>query len=345
MMPTVLELIGLEPPAFIKGVQQSPIEGVSFAHALDDAKAESKHHTQYFEMLGHRSIYHDGWRAVCPWPGPSFTEAGTGFGNPIPAEKLTELDAKSWELYHVDKDFAENHNIADGNRAKLIEMIATWYVEAGKYHVLPVDGRGVQRYADERPQLTKNRTHYTFYPHTQAVPYQAGAITLNRTHSITADVDIPAEGAQGALVSFGGVDGGYALYVQDHKLQYVQNYVARDYLHVASTVPVLAGHHELRFEFEVTGKPDFANGKGTPGRAQLYIDRKLVGQAEFPHTTPFTLGITGAIVVGADPGAPVAPFYKTPFEFTGTIHSVTFDVSGDVIEDSEAEMRILMARQ
>ena len=158
-------------------------------------------------------------------------------------------------------------------------------------------------------------------------------------------MDIPSEGAEGALVSFGGVDGGYLFYVKDNKLQYVQNYVARDYLHVESTVPVPAGHHELRFEFEVTGKPDFANGKGTPGRAQLYIDGKLVGQADFPHTTPFSLGLTGGITVGADPGAPVAPFYKTPFEFTGTIHSVTFNVSGDVIEDSEAEMRRILARQ
>jgi arylsulfatase A-like enzyme len=345
MVPTVLELLGIEPPASIKGVAQSPIEGVSFAHALDDGKADTRHHTQYFEMLGHRSIYHDGWRAVCPWPGPSFAEAGTGFGNPIPADKLTELDARSWELYHVAEDFAENRNIADGNRAKLIEMIATWYVEAGKYNVLPVDGRGVMRMADERPQLTKGRTRYTFYPHTQTVPDNAGPRLLNRTHSITADVDIPSGGAEGALVSFGGVDGGYSFYVKDNTLQYVQNYVARDYLHVASTVPVTAGHHELRFEFEVTGKPDFANGKGTPGRAQLYIDGKLVGQAEFPHTTPFSLGLTGGITVGADPGAPVAPFYETPFEFTGTIRSVTFDVSGDVIKDTEAEMRMILARQ
>ena len=344
-VPTILEMIGLEPPKIIKGVQQSPIEGVSFAHAFDDAKAESKHHTQYFEMLGHRSIYHDGWKAVCPWPGPSFTEAGTGFGNPITAEKLTELDAKGWELYHVEKDFAENHNIAENNRTKLIEMIATWYVEAGKYKVMPVDGRGVARMTEERPQLTKNRTKYTFYPHTQAVPFNAGPMLLNRTHTITADVEIPSGGAEGTLVSFGGVDGGYSFYVKDNKLQYVHNYVARDYLHVESTVPVPEGHHELRYEFEVTGKPDFANGKGTPGRAQLYIDGKLVGQKDFPHTTPFSLGLTGGITVGADPGAPVAPFYQTPFEFTGTIHSLTFDVSGEVIEDSEAEMKRILARQ
>jgi len=345
MMPTVLDLLGLESPTFIKGVQQSPIEGVSFAHALDDAKAETKHHTQYFEMLGHRAIYHDGWRAVCPWPGPSFKEAGTGFGDPISADRLTELDAKSWELYHIDKDFAENHNVADNNRAKLIEMIATWYVEAGKYKVMPVDGRGVARMGDERPQLTKDRTSYKYFPNTQAIPFNAGPRFLNRPHSITADVEIPEGGAEGVLISFGGVDGGYSFFVKDNKLQYVQNYVARDYLHVESTTPVPTGHHALRFEFEVTGKPDFANGKGTPGRAQLYIDGKLVGQADFPHTTPFSLGLTGGITVGADPGAPVAPFYQTPFEFTGTLHSVTFDVSGDLIQDSEAEMRQILAKQ
>ena len=106
------------------------------------------------------------------------------------------MDAKGWELYHMDEDFAENHNIAEGNRAKLIEMIATWYVEAGKYKVMPVDGRGVARMADERPQLTKDRTSYKFYPHTQAVPFNAGPRFLNRSHSITADVEIPEGGAK-----------------------------------------------------------------------------------------------------------------------------------------------------
>jgi arylsulfatase len=345
MMPTVLDLVGIEPPTSLKGVAQSPIEGVSFAHTLDDARAKGRHHTQYFEMLGHRSIYHDGWRAVCPWPGPSFAEASTGFGNPIPAEKLTELDATGWELYHVAEDFAENHDVAEGNWAKLIEMIGTWYVEAGKYNVLPVDGRGVVRMSDERPQLTRDRTHCVFYPRTQAVPFNACPRLLNRTHSITADVDIPAGGAEGVLVALSGIDGGYSFYVKDDKLQYVQNYVARDYLHVASTASVPVGRHQLRFEFEVTGEPDLAIGKGAPGRAQLYIDGTLVGQADFPHTTPISMGITGAMTVGADPGAPVAPFYETPFEFIGTIHNVAFDVSGEVIVDSEAEMRMIMASQ
>ena len=345
MVPTVLDLLDIEPPTTIKGVSQSPMEGVSFADSLKKPETDEHHHTQYFEMMGHRSIYHDGWRAVCPWPGSSFIESGGFFGDPISAAKLVELDAEHWELYHVDEDFAENHNVAGENRGKLIEMIAQWYVEAGKYNVMPVDGRGVARFADERPQLSKDRTSYTFYPNTQSIPMNAGPRFLNRTHSITADVEIPVDGVQGAMLSYGGTDGGYCFYIKDGKLQYVQNYVARDYLHVESTELVTSGHHELRFEFEVTGPPDLANGKGSPGRAQLYIDGKLVGQAEFPHTTPLSLGLTGGITVGADPGAPVAPFYKTPFEFTGTIHSVTFDVSGDVIEDSEAEMRMIMARQ
>ena len=177
------------------------------------------------------------------------------------------------------------------------------------------------------------------------MPFNAGPRLLNRTHSITAEVDVPEEGAEGALVSYGGNDGGYSLYMKDGKLQYVQNYVARDYLHVESTEPVPSGRHALRFEFEVTGPPDISSGKGTPGRAQLYIDGRLVGQAEFPYTTPLSLGLTGGITVGADPGAPVAPFYETPFEFTGTVYRATFDVSGEVIQDEEAEMRMIMARQ
>ncbi|MGH7793260.1 MAG: arylsulfatase [Thermodesulfobacteriota bacterium] len=345
MVPTVLELLGIESPTSIKGVTQSPIEGHSFAHVLNNAKAPTKHITQYFEMMGHRSIYHDGWRAVCPWPGPSFTEAGKGFGEPIPSDKLTELDAKNWELYQVTKDFAENHNAAAKNRAKLIEMIATWYVEAGKYNVLPVDGRGVSRFADPRPQIAVARTSYTYYPGTQMVPINACPVVLNRPHSITADIEIPKGGAEGALLSAGDVQGGYSFYVKDGKLHYFYNYVGSSFYHVESNIPVPEGRHKLRFEFEVTGQPDVRNGKGAPGRGQLYIDEKLVGQVDIPLTMPLSLGLGGGIVCGADTGSPVTSEYKPPFKFTGTLYSVTIDVSGEHIKDEEAEMRKVMARQ
>jgi arylsulfatase len=345
MLPTVLEALGVESPTSIKGVTQSPIEGLSFAHTFDDAGAQGNRHTQYFEMMGHRSIYHDGWRAVCPWPGPSFTEAGAFFGTPIPAEKLTELDATAWELYHVEQDWAENHDLAEEHRDKLIEMIGMWYVEAGKYHVMPVDGRGTQRFAEVRPQIAGERTSYTFFHGTQAVPPNAGPAILNRTHSITADVDVPENDAEGALVSFGGTDGGFSFYLKDGKLHHMHNYVARDYLHVESRDTVPAGRHALRFEFEVTGEPDISNGKGTPGRAQLYIDGELVGQEEYPHTTPLSMGLTGGWSVGADPGAPVGTAYDSPFEFKGKIYKVTIDVSGEVIKDDEADFKRLLARQ
>ena len=345
MVPTVLDVLGIEAPASIRGVSQAPIEGVSFAHTFDAADAPGRRHTQYFEMMGHRSIYHDGWRAVCPWPGPSFAEAGLFFGEPIPADKLTELDAKHWELYHIEHDWAENHDVSEENRAKLIEMIGMWYVEAGKYNVMPVDGRGVARLADERPQLTADRSSYTFYPGTQSVPWNAGPRILNRTHSITASVEIPEGGADGVLLSYGGTDGGCSLYVKDGRLQYVHNYVAREYLHVEAEEPVPAGSHKLRFEFETTGPPDIAQGKGSPGKAQLYVDGSLVGEKEFPYTVPLAMGLTGGWIVGADPGAPVAPLYEGPFPFTGTVHHVTVDVSGDIIKDEEAEFKMHMARQ
>jgi len=345
MVPTVLELLGVEPPTKIRGVTQSPIEGVSFAQALDNPQAPTKHVTQYFEMMGHRSIYHDGWRAVCPWPGPSFIEAEKPFGEPIPAATLTELDANHWELYHVAEDFAENHNVAAQNRAKLIEMVAQWYVEAGKYNVLPVDGRVMLRAMEERPQIAVDRNSYTYYPNTQPMSGGGSVVTLNRPHSITADAEIPKEGAEGVLFSVGGVDGGYSFYVKAGKLCYVHNYVGKEIMIARSKDNVPAGRHQLRFEFEPTGKPDIRAGKGSPGRAQLYIDKKLVGQLEMAITTPMSYGLGGGMSVGLDTGSPVTSDYKAPFPFTGKLYKVTVDVSGQLIVDDELAMKKIMARQ
>jgi arylsulfatase len=257
---------------------------------------------------------------------------------------LTELDAKHWELYHVAEDFAENHNVAEGNRAKLIEMIATWYVEAGKYNVLPVDGRGQQRFADERPQIAKDRSSYVFYPGTQEVPMNASAQIINRPHSITADVEFKT-GDEGVLLSQGGIDGGYAFYVQNGKLHYLYNYVARKFFHVESVKEIPEGAKQLRFEFEVTGKPDILKGKGTPGLGQLYIDGELVGQVEMDVTMPLALGLACGAAVGADPGSPVTDKYEAPFTYTGKLNNVTINVGGELIRDTEAEMRSIMARQ
>jgi arylsulfatase len=354
MVPTVLECLGIEPPEQVRGVTQSPIEGVSLAHTFNDAKAESKHHTQYFEMFAHRSIYHEdergAWRAVCPFPGPSFTEAKAFFGQlTLTEDKLRELDAKGWELYNLKDDPAETKNLADTHRDKLIEMIAIWYAEAGKYNVFPLDSRGTARFADERPQLAEDRKTYVYFLHTQAVPENVAVKTLNRAFSLTAEVVIPKGGAEGVIICHGSNVGGYTFFIKDKKLHYVHNYVGAEEFDVVSTEEVPEGKAQLRFEFEPTGKPDIANGKGAPGRAQLYINGKLVGQADFPVTIPLAIGIGGGLSVGHNPVAPVSQLYRPPFAFTGKIIKVTADVSGKMIQDKEeeqkAQAKAMMARQ
>jgi arylsulfatase len=177
------------------------------------------------------------------------------------------------------------------------------------------------------------------------VPTFSGVRLLNRPHSITAEVEIPGDGAEGVLLCHGDNEGGYVFYVKDQKLHYAHNYVARHVYHVESKGNVPDGRHQLRYEFEVTGEPDFAEGKGAPGSGRLYIDGNLAGEIEMPFTTPFSMGLSGGICVGALPGAPITPELEAPFAFTGTIHGVTVDVGGNLITDSKAEMRIHMARQ
>jgi hypothetical protein len=270
-------------------------------------------------------------------------------GAPVSAETLTELDAQGWELYHVAKDFAENHDVAGENRAKLIEMIAAWYVEAGKYNVLPIDSRGTLRFADERPQIAVDRVHYTYYPETQTMPMNSAVSVVNRSHSIIADVEIPVDGAEGVLICQGGSEGGYSFYVQNNRLCYVHNYVQRDYYYVRSESPLPSGRHKLRFQFEATGEPDLARGKGTPGRGHLFIDSEPAGSADIPVTIPITMGLTAGVNIGVNSGSPITPEYRVPFIFTGKIHNLTVDVSGEIIGDAETKkeshMRMVMARQ
>ena len=348
MMPTVLDLTGVEPPEAIRGIAQSPLEGVSFSASLDDPEIPTAHVTQYFEMFGHRAIDHDGWRAVCPWPGVDFTTAAKkdrAFGSPITPEVLDELETEGWELYRITDDPTESRNVAAEHPDKLRELVALWWVEAGKYKVLPIDGDVKHRLVVERPLTARPRTRFTYYPNLSPIPMSAAPKTVNRPHSIEADVTIPAGGAEGVLLAQGGAAGGFAFYVKDGRLHYGLNYVARDFFTVSSPAAVPEGRHALRFEFEPTGQPDFAVGKGAPGRFQLYVDDVLVATLEVPHTTPAVYELEG-LTCGHDALAPVlADVYEAPFAFTGEIHSVTLDVSGELIEDDEATLRRLMAQQ
>ena len=350
MVPTVLDALGLEPPTQIRGVTQSPIQGFSLKSSFDNPSAAPLHVTQYFEMFGHRSLYHDGWRAVCPWPGPSFSESGLTFGAPIDYAKLIELDAHGWELYNVKEDFAETKNLAAEERDRLIAMIGMWYVEAGKYDVLPIDSRGVERMADERPQIAVGRQKYVYYPGTQMVPVNAAPRLVNVPHVVTVHAEAPRGGAEGVLMSMGGCDGGFAFYVKDGKLTYGYNYCADQRFKVTADSPIPDGEHVFSFEFTPTGQPDIAHGKGVPANIKLYVDGKQVGQGDLPVTIPLSLGLAAGVSIGADAGSPVMDDeYPSPFRFTGTIKKTLIDISGKEITDkqaaAEAYLKQAMARQ
>ena len=312
--PTVLDLLGLEAPATIRGVTQSPIQGVSFAHTLDDATAPSTHHTQYFEMLGHRAIYHDGWRAVCPWPGPSFAEAGVGFGaadlgRHADASSTRPAGSSTTSRRTSPRTTTSPRSTATGSS----RMIGTWYVEAGKYDVMPVDGSGLARMIGEKPLVAAPRDRYVYGPDTQSVPYFAAPRVLNRPHSITADVEIPEGGAEGVLLCQGTAAGGYSLFIQDGQLHYVHNYVGRASTSgvVGRPGPARAPRAALRVRADRRAAT-WRTGKGAPGRLQLYVDGALVGEDRGAGHDPVMFN-PGALTCGANPGSPVTPDYTRPF--------------------------------
>ena len=178
------------------------LEGVSFAHTFDAADAATNHTTQYFEMFGHRSIYHDGWRGVCPWPGPNYTEAaklGRNVGDPITSEVLDQLDRDGWELYHVAEDPSESRNVAAEQPDRLRELISLWWKEAERYKVgCPSTARCSPASRSSGPEISKSRTRYVYYPHGSVAPASPRR-RVQPPISIEADVDVPAGGAEGVL--------------------------------------------------------------------------------------------------------------------------------------------------
>ena len=344
MVPTVLDLLGIEPPAAVRGVAQSPMHGVSFAHTLGDPEAETRHHTQYFEMIGHRAIYHDGWRAVCPWPGPSFAEAGTGLRRPHLGGEAVRARRDRLGALPRRRGLRGDHE-RRGREPRPADRDDRHLVRGGRKVRRHADRRQRPRPHHGREAADRVAARSLHLPAEHAVDPElrraAGAQPPAQHHRGRRD---PRDGAEGVLLSQGTAAGGYSFYVKDGKLRYVHNYVGRQLLEVESEEALPAGKHELRFEFEPTGEPDLSQGKGAPGRLQLYVDGTLVGNAEAAvddavHVQPRPL------TCGANPGSPVTPDYEGPFTFTGTLHSVTLDVSGELIHDPEAELRVHLARQ
>ncbi|MFC7068580.1 arylsulfatase [Halobaculum lipolyticum] len=339
VVPTVLECVGIDAPEAIGGVTQSPIEGTSFAYSFDNPDAPELHTTQYFEMLGTRAVYHDGWRAVHSWP----------LGTPMTAADLsaTSIEDSGWELYDLREDFSEAHDVASDRPEKVLELVQLWWSEAGKHDVLPLDGRGVERLAEKRPEAGRPRDRYVYYPGGQYIPENAAVRVLNRDHSITADLTVPVGGAEGAILAHGSKSGGYTLYVLDNHLRYVHNYVGVEEYEVVAEEPLLEGDVEVRMEFETTGEPALDEGLGAPGVVRLFHGDEQVAEGEVPRTVPITTGLTAGLSCGRDALSATTDAYRdrTPFAFTGDIARVVVDVSGEAVAHPEAALDRIVARE
>jgi arylsulfatase len=338
MMPTVLDAIGIDLPSHLNGREQPPVHGVSFAHVLRDPKARTKHGTQYFEMLGHRSIHHDGWRAVCPWEGRNADAAGKVFD----AATLQDLDVNGWELYHVAEDFSESTDLAADLPAKRLEMITRWYVEAGKYGVLPLDGRVSARLLG--PYVGGSVDTMTFSGGTQTIPARLVVKTTNRPWSIVADVEVP-ERAGGAILNLGGNTGGFVLFMHDGRLRFTYNNLGLDYHRGGSADAVAPGRHELRFDFEPTAPPDADRGRGAPGIGRLSVDGTTVADIDMPSMTPVVIPYTYGLTCGSAGPGRVTDELRGRSLFNGTIHAVTLSARGDFTFDADAEIEVILAEQ
>jgi arylsulfatase len=318
LVPTTLDLLGIKAPKSINGVAQNPVEGVSFAVTLHDAKAKVPREAQYFEMFAQRAIYLDGWRAYAPWK----------FGDNMTAKDLTN---EKWMLFHIDKDFSESTDLAAQNPGKLEELKQLWWAMASKYKVLPLDGRGIERLVTPRPEMSGPRDKYVYYPGTGEVQSSNAADMRNRSYSITADVEIPPEGAHGVLLAQGGFIGGQSFFVnKDGKLQFSHNYVGLEEYKVVADANLPTGKATLRWEFHTTTPPDFKSGKGAGGTGRLIINGKKVAEGPIPVTCPLAYSLSGdGLSCGRDTLTAVSADYgrETEFPFTGVIRRVVVDLA------------------
>ena len=324
IVPTILEATGIAAPDSIDGITQRPIEGVSMAYTWDkaNANAPTRHTTQYFEMLGNRAIYHDGWMAVTspvtiPW------ELNTA----PPPDVITGYN---WELYNLNEDVTEANDLAAKMPDRLKEMQDLFYAEAKKYDVLPLDNSTLARFLTPRPSATAGRTVFTYSGELTGVPASAAPNILDKSYTITAEVEIPEGGAEGMIVTEGGRFGGYGLFLSKGELgigrgKPVFLYNLLDLKRTMWEGPELkAGKHTIVFDFKFDGP-----GLGKGGTGVLSVDGQEVAKNSMEHTTPITFPEDEDFDVGQDSRTPVAAIeyhYDCPFKFTGTIDKLTFEL-------------------
>ena len=330
LMPTLLDAIGIDPPATIGGVEQSAVEGVSFAPTLATPDAPGAHVTQYYEMLGSRALYHDGWKAVVFHPSPFLAYDGSDVDHPF--------DDDVWELYHVASDFSEVHDLAGSEPEKLAELQERWWEEAAKYQVLPLNNEPA-RFPDRRYR----RHRYELHPGI-GLPEAIAPNLKGRAFVVTAELEVPAAGdgdgaVDGVLVAHGSHAGGYALYLRGRRLHYTYNFLGTDLTTVSAEVELPAGPVVARLAFT----PD--PGNRLTGEAQLHYGDVPVGSGTIGRTTPLTYGTTG-FAVGYQPGGPIAPDLSGRAEAPpGVLRRVLVEVESRSRQDPAALTRSDLATQ
>jgi arylsulfatase len=336
--PTLLEAAGLPEPVSVNGVQQSPIEGVSMLYSFNDAKADERHETQYFEMFGNRGIYHKGWTAVTRHKTPWLL-----VGETVPA-----FDDDVWELYDTSKDWSQANNLVKQMPEKLHELQRLWLIEATRYNVLPLDDRVAERMDPDRagrPVLIKGNTQILFGGMGR-LSENSVVNVKNKSYSVSAEIVVPESGAEGVIIAQGGNIGGWSLYAKGGKLKYCYNLLGVQYFYVEADSALPEGNHQVRMEFAYQG-----GGLGKGGTVSLFVDGKKVGEGKVGATAAMVFSADDGCDVGRDTGSPVSEDYGPHGNaFSGRVKGVQIAIA-DAAENSdhlvspEEAVRIAMARQ
>jgi arylsulfatase A-like enzyme len=318
LAPTLLELIGLD--------ADPTMDGVSFAPTFADASADTGKRTQYFEMFGHRGIWHDGWKAVAYHP------PGTPFDDDV------------WELYDLTSDFSETDDRAESESGRLAELQRRWWDEARANDVLPLDDRFGERFAENAERFHGPRTNFTFWSGMGHLPSDVAPDLRSRSYTITAHVDVAPDGAQGVLIAHGDATGGYSLFVRDGHLVHDLN-IGGNHQLVTSDRPVPTGRHTLGFRMTRSpGDGPLPHGVGT-----LLFDDEPIGQMETDRVFWLMISWSG-LDIGLDRGTTVSDYDRSgrfvgPYAFTGTLTKVTVDLDNDQDVDHEAAGRAELGRE
>jgi arylsulfatase A-like enzyme len=333
VLPTVLQLAGVDVPTTIEYVPQTPIDGISFASLLGPHGADAPGHrtTQYFEMFGSRALYHEGWKAVTFKPiGPLYDD-GLNWNAPFADDR--------WELYHVADDPAEIHDLAGDHPDRLADMIERWWAEARRNQVLPLDNRVLHTLVNPKPDRRPPRLRTIYYPGASPVPETVAANVKNRSHTIEVDVDLPAGGpAEGVLLAQGSALGGFSFHLRAGCLRYVHNLYGKERHVVVATTPVDAGRHRLGFRFD--------RHEDGGGPAVLVVDGTVVAEGHIPTFTVAAFSATGAgLTCGYELGPAVGDDYEAPFTCTATIHTATVTLSEHLPVNPLVEFERIMSEQ